>query len=487
LAEVLLNLHELFNTGRKGLVARGESDDRQAAALLDVQFFAFDRSSSACFSDFNRAIMLSPLVVPDSLFRAPFPRSQRFHSEDSMQHSLAQISPFTKSQSSLTALKVFARALLLVCMSATAAFAQTFSVIHNFNPNVDGSEPMGNLVEDSVSNWYGTLSAGTGATNFGGVYQFDPSGTVSILAGFAPGSVAAYPRSGLFRDTDGTFYGVTYGGGDTTCQCGTIYKLDTSGDVTILHKFLGGADGAFPITQLISINGALYGTTSFNGVGNVFGVLFKVTKGGEYTVLHQFTQGMPEGDIPNDLTRDAAGNIYGSTAFGGATGSNQGTVYKIDTTGTLTVLHTFSGGQDGGEPVGRLIVDVNGNIRGTTEQGGNRICKCGVVFRINAAGDFHVLHTFNTLRDGQFPNTGVIDVGGSIYGVTGAGGFTNCTGGCGTVYKISNTGVYSVLERFNKTDGQAPNRIALGSDGNLYGTTLLGGTNQAGTFFKIIP
>lgn len=375
----------------------------------------------------------------------------------------------------------------LMLVAATAAFAQTFSVIHDFNPAVDGSEPTGNLVEDSAGNWYGTLDYGTDTTGAGAVYQIDPSGTVSILAGFGPGSVAGYPRSGLFRDTDGSLYGVTYGGGDTTCQCGTVYKLDTSGNVTILHKFLGGADGAFPITQLISINGVLYGTTSYNGVDSVFGVLFKVTKDGTYTVVDQFLQNSPEGDIPNDLTRDAAGNIYGSTSFGGATGANQGTIYKIDTTGTLTVLHTFSGGSDGGEPVGRLIIDVNGNIHGTTEQGGNATCKCGVVFRINAAGDFHVLHTFNTLRDGQFPNTGVIDVAGSLYGVTGAGGFTNCTGGCGTVYKIGNTGVYSVLERFNKTDGQAPNRIALGSDGNLYGTTELGGTSGSGVFFKIVP
>ncbi len=376
----------------------------------------------------------------------------------------------------------------LMLVAATSSLAQTYSVVHNFNPATDGSEPMGNLVEDLHGNWYGTFSAGTGDAAFGGAYQIDPTETLRVLTSLGPGSPAAYPRSGLFRESDGQLFGVTYGGGDTTCQCGTVYKLDTGGTPILLHKFRGGADGAYPASQLITIDGVLYGTTSYNGVDNVFGVLFKITQEGqEYTVVHQFLQGAPEGIIPNDLTRDAAGNIYGSTSFGGATGANQGTIYKIDTTGALTVLHTFSGGADGGEPVGRLIIDVNGNIHGTTEQGGNPTCKCGVVFRISAAGDFHVLHTFNTLRDGQFPNTGVIDVAGSLYGVTGAGGFTNCTGGCGVIYKISNTGVYSVLERFNKTDGQAPNRIALGSDGNLYGTTLLGGNSGSGVFFKIIP
>jgi uncharacterized repeat protein (TIGR03803 family) len=371
---------------------------------------------------------------------------------------------------------------------AATSLAQTYSVIHDFNPASDGSEPTGNLVEDSAGNWYGTFDYGEAATAFGGVYQIDPAGTVTVLAGFGSGSIAGYPRSGLFRDTDGTLYGVTYGGGDTTCQCGTVYKLDTSGNVTILHKFLGGADGAFPITQLISINGVLYGTTGYNGVDSVFGVLFKITKGGEYTVVHQFLQNSPEGNIPNDLTRDAAGNIYGSTQFdGGSSGTDKGTIFKLDTSGTLTVLYAFTGGTDGGQPMGRLIIDVNGNIHGTTIGGGNATCKCGVVFRLDAAGNEHVLHTFNTLRDGQFPNTGVIDAGGTLYGATGSGGFTNCTGGCGVIYKISNTGVYSVLQRFNITDGKNPSRVALGSDGNLYGTASFGGTNGAGVFFKIVP
>jgi len=388
---------------------------------------------------------------------------------------------------------------LLTVVAAHSAEAQTYTVIHSFaGETSDGSDPLGGLVEDSGGNFYGSTAHG-GAYNGGTIFKLDNTGNESVLYSFAGKSDGNLPQGTLFRDPSGNLYGTASEGGTGSCACGTIFELDTSNKLTALHTFQGGSDGSQPSGGLVSINGVLYGTTQFGGNAGCSGsggcgTIFKVTKGGKETVLYSFT-GAADGFEPSGLIRDADGNVYGVTIAGAG---NFGTVFKLDSANHFSVLYTFTGGADGGGPSGRLIRDVNGNIRGVTQSGGNSTCQCGVIFRLDAAGNFKVLHTFISRDNGAEPLTGPLDDAGTLYGTTGYGGDLNCLvqgTGCGVLYVIGETGTYSVLHRFTAGgDGELPaSQLTLGADGSIYGTTAGGGSNTTcgaigcGTIFKYTP
>ena len=177
--------------------------------------------------------------------------------------------------------------------------------------------------------------------------------------------------------------------------CGVVFKLDTTGKETVLYTFTGGTDGGLPMAGLVRDSaGNLYGTTYYGGDLSCYpyqpygcGVVFQVDTTGHESVLYTFTNGADGGFPYAGLIRDAAGNFYGTTMWGGTHGA--GVVFELDTTGHETVLYTFcakTNCTDGGNPVARLIRDAAGNFYGTTEQGGG-ICKeqfgnCGVVFKL---------------------------------------------------------------------------------------------------------
>lgn len=391
---------------------------------------------------------------------------------------------------------------LMTIAAAHSAQAQTYTVVHNFagEPN-DGSDPLGGLVEDSADNLYGTTAHG-GAFNGGTIFKLDSAGNETVLYSFAGESDGNLPQGNLFRDPSGNLYGTASEGGAATCACGTIFELNTSHALTALHSFQGGSDGSQPSGGLVSINGMLYGSTQFgggagcstSGSNSGCGTIFKVTKGGKETVLYRFT-GEADGFEPSGLIRDPAGNVYGVTIAGA---SNFGTLFKLDTANHFTVLHTFTGGSDGGGPSGRLIQDVNGNIHGVTQGGGDPICQCGVIFRLDAAGNYKVLHTFISRTNGAEPLTAPLDDAGTLYGTTGYGGDLNCLvkgTGCGVLYMIGKSGTYSVLHRFTAGgDGEVPiSQLTVGADGSIYGTTAGGGSDTTcgsigcGTIFKYTP
>jgi uncharacterized repeat protein (TIGR03803 family) len=271
-------------------------------------------------------------------------------------------------------------------------------------------------------------------------------------------------------------------------------KAQADATFTVLYSFKWDfADGAFPYAGVVlDAAGNLYGTTYWGGASGL-GTVFKLDTTGAETVLHSFNGG--DGSNPADLIRDANGNLYGTTQFGGA--SDAGTVFKLDTTGAETVLHSFVGPPtDGLRPIAGLVRDAGGSLYGTTLAGGSSSnCGggCGTVFRLDTTGAETVLHSFaKKRRDGKFPYAGLVrDAAGNLYGTTVQGGASNnCVGGCGTVFRLDTTGGETLLHRFvggsPATDGERPGAgLVRDAAGNLYGTTPQGGAYGAGTVFKV--
>jgi uncharacterized repeat protein (TIGR03803 family) len=202
------------------------------------------------------------------------------------------------------------------------------------------------------------------------VFKLDTSGNETVLYSFTnSGGDGGYPAAGLVMDKAGNLYGTTLRGG--TYDYGTVFELDASGNETVLHSFTNSAgDGALPHAGLlIDKKGNLYGTTEAGGTYG-HGTVFEMDSSGNETVLYSFTKSGGDGGSPAaGLVMDKAGNLYGTTSFGGLT-SNSGTVFKLDTSGNETVLHSFTNGDDGAIPLADLIIDKKGNLYGITIFGG---------------------------------------------------------------------------------------------------------------------
>lgn len=350
---------------------------------------------------------------------------------------------------------------------------QTYGVLHNFNlSNGDGAFSVAGVVRDQAGNLYGTTKNG-GASSEGTVFKIDASGNETILHSFA-GIDGAFPHAGLILDSAGNIYGTTASGGEF--NSGTVFEIDTSGNETVLHSF-DTADGAFPYAGLArDAAGNLYGTTLIGGA-SLLGVVFKIDSSGNETVLHSFT-GTPDGATPfAGVVLDADGNLYGTTYTGGASG--YGTVFKLDPAGNETVLHSFIS-TDGANPYGGLALDSLGNLYGTTHNGG--ASGYGTVFKIDPSGNETVLSNLNVTSGGN-PYGGVaLDAAGNLYGTAFDGGSANL----GTVFKIDPSGQLTVIHNLVTSDGGAPEGgVTVDSSGNLYGTTSAAGSLSYGTVFEI--
>jgi uncharacterized repeat protein (TIGR03803 family) len=256
-----------------------------------------------------------------------------------------------------------------------------------------------------------------------------------------------------------------------------VFQLDPSGNPTVLYSFTGGSDGAYPEAGVIAdVAGNLYGTT-ISGGANDAGTVFQLTPAGALNVLYSFTGGS-DGALPwAGMIADAPGNLYGTTYGGGASG--QGTVFKLDPSGTLTVLYSFTGGNDA-SPWAGLIADTAGNLYGTTEGGDGP----GEVFQLTPSGTLTVLHSFTGGSDGAYPEAGVIaDVAGNLYGTTWGGG----AGGQGTLFQLTPSDTLTVLHSFTGgSDGAWPGGdLLVDAAGNLYGTTTGGGAGGQGAVFEL--
>lgn len=314
--------------------------------------------------------------------------------------------------------------------------------------------------------------------------------TLEVLHAFAGGTDGAFPFSPLVMDKAGNLYGTTLNGGDgTACGgngCGTVFKISTDGGrYSILHSFSGG-DGSEPMGGVtLDDEGHLFGTTSFGGAvcdaGNyTCGTVFKMsTNGSGYRVLYNF-KGSPDGAIPwaQSIIVDQAGNLYGTTAWGGAYCFVQcGTVFKIATDGSETILHSFGGGEDGKYAFGGLVADRHGALWGTTFVGGT--LGAGTVFKIEPDGSgYKVVYAFDGTDDGGLPAATLIEKGGLFFGTTYGGGDAFCNGTCGTVFMLTPRGGETVLYSFvGGADGGQPfgSGVIIDRAGDLYGTTSIGG------------
>jgi uncharacterized repeat protein (TIGR03803 family) len=425
--------------------------------------------------------------------------------ERNMKSATSQRTIFSRNR-----IQTFAAVLAVFLFASAIVSAQTGTVLYSFNGTTDGKTPYGGVVLDSAGNLYGTTFEG-GDTCYslpdscGVVFELTPSGTETLVHPFVgsgkPGlHDGDWPWAGLVIDKRGNLYGTTSAGGSS--NAGTVFKVGPTGKETVLYSFKGYADGNEPEDNLILDNeGNLYGTTFYGGAGTDCGTeggcgtVFEVTQTGTETVLYSFGGGT-DGNFPTSgLIRDAEGNLYGTTAYGGLVNGSYcpvgcGTVFKLSSTGTKTTLYSFTGNADGGDPQGSLLLDAQGNLYGTTVGGGTfgPGCGsgCGTVFKVTAAGTETVIHSFTGGTDGSSPFSGLVrDTKGNLYGTTREGGSV----GAGTVYKLTLAGKETILYDFSGSlNGFSPwSGLVMDAAGNLYGTTAYGGAYGYGTVFEVTP
>lgn len=414
-------------------------------------------------------------------------------------------------------------AVIFLCSCLTWAGGE--QVLYRFPYGPDGANPDSPLILDAAGNLYGTAPFG-GIYGSGIVFKLTPNSnggwTGSILYSFTGGPDGALPQAGLIFDTAGSLYGTTSCGGGTVgnsvaCMqgAGTIFKLTPQSNGTwtesVLYSFTGGADGAYPAANIIfDATGNLYGTTRYGGRSTSdcgsegCGVVFELMPGtgGPWTenVIHtfDFSYDGTDGAYPvAGLVFDQAGNLYGTTSYGP---NNSGVVFQLtpgsDGNWTETIALAGAGQFQTG-----LVIDAAGNLYGVSEGGGT--ADMGTVFRLSRNGNGSwtetTLHNFHGGSDGGYPAGALIfDPAGNLYGTTVfGGGGKDCqifsTSGCGTVFELlpnpSGKVTETILHRFSGTADGCCLEAGLVRDqaGNLYGTAALGGTNDAGTVFKLTP
>jgi uncharacterized repeat protein (TIGR03803 family) len=328
--------------------------------------------------------------------------------------------------------------------------AGKLTVLHSFGGRSDGDGdlPGSGVIRDAAGNLYGT-TVGGGKDNWGAVFKVDVSGKEAVLYSFTGGEDGHFPDAGLVRDGAGNLYGTTSGGA-VCLECGTVFKVGPTGKQTVIHRFKGPPDASHVLTGnlVLDASGNLYGASYYGGLtsgcadttwgcGTVFELSPNGKGGWSETVLYKF-KGGTDGAYPySGLVRDASGNFYGTTAGGGNSscdGLGCGTLFKLDSTGRETVLYRFTGGSDGEIPGEQLALDAHGNLYGTAERAGNSACMdgCGTAFELDTAGKLTVLHAFDG-KDGAYPGTLLLDSAGNLYGATFQGGTYNW----GTVFEIT--------------------------------------------------
>lgn len=359
--------------------------------------------------------------------------------------------------------------------------AHVETVLYSFAGGDDGANPSARLFHADDGSFYVTTVNGGDAAS-GTVFKVLPSGEQQKLYSFSFGS---NPVEGLIQGTDGDLYGTTRNGG--AYGRGTAFRITHAGVKTVLHSFGRGDDGAHPIASLIQGgDGSFYGTT-YHGGASGKGTVFSITAAGQHAVLHSFAGGEDGANPAAGLIQGSDGDFYGTTYYGGV--ADKGVVFRMSPAGVVTVLHAFAGGVEGAYPSVELVQGSDGNFYGVTAAGGDG--HVGTVFEVTPSGVATVIHSFHGGEDGRDradgvnPSSRLIQASdGNFYGTTILGG----AHGVGTVFRFNPAGVYSVIHSFGASDTGAlyPGSALLqGSDGDLYGATHYGGANGLGTIYRI--
>ena len=397
---------------------------------------------------------------------------------------------------------LLAALLALLLIAARPAQAQTETVLYNFTGLSDGANPISSLTSDSAGNFYGTTTAG-GTTQWGTVFEISPNGSggwhETVLYNFCSlldCTDGAYPyQSDLIFDSAGNLYGTTAEGGangygvNGVLGYGVVFKLtpgDTGWTETVLYNFAGGTDGYQPWSGLIMDSaGNLYGTTAYGGAG--LGTVFELSPSGDgWTEQVIYDADANSNGIDAGLTMDAAGNIFGVAWW---------EVFELSPNGhggwNSTVIHTFTGSpEDGSGAQGTPVLDQAGNLYGTTTEGG--ATNYGTVYELSPPtkrwqkGKWteRILHSFGGGNDGWLPFAAIVfDAAGNIYGTTFSGGVFELAAQVGKRWYKE-----KVLWTFSGADGSGPwGSLILDSAGNLYGTTCFGGSTGNGVVFEVTP
>ena len=380
----------------------------------------------------------------------------------------------------------------VLLLAVTAATAQTYTNLYAYpgtDNNTSGITWPSVMSQGQDGDLYSTIQT-NGSYQYGSVYKMSTSGGYTLLYSFCGegspcASTGANPTGGVTLGWDGNLWGTTYNGGKD--GAGTAFKMTPAGDLTSLYSFTNGKDDSAPTyTLLQGQDGNMYGVSEAQYEGQ-YGSFFKLTTKGK---ISAYPFDYTDGSSPNLPVQGTDLNFYGTTQGGGNAACACGVIYKATAAGKITVLHNFSGyvsstQYDGSRPIGILVEGADGNYYGTTYQGGEY--NAGTVFKITPSGTYTLLHSFSfqaPTYDGQLPIAGLtLGTDGNFYGTTAYGGTQNG----GAIFEITPAGKETVLYNFcvvSCYDGFIPTTpMVLHTDGIFYGNTA-GNSNGGSVFYS---
>lgn len=406
-----------------------------------------------------------------------------------------------KTKRSVIILPLFLAPVLIL---SSISYSQTFQTMYSFADPPDGSTPLSVLTLGAGELYGTTWSGGASSAGYGTIFKITNSGKETVVYNFNGGTDGTNPSGALAKDSAGNLYGTTARGGSCggfTGYCGTVFRLTPAGQESVIYSFQAGTTDAENPGSGVTLDatGNLYGPAQ----GGVYGAgaIFKIDTSGHESVFYSFGSVPGDGYGPfGRLILDSGGNLYGVTQQGGS--CSGGTVFKVDPSGNETTLYSFcAGATTGSTPSGPLVRDQAGNLYGVTGQGGDLSCSagfgsgCGTVFRLSTSGALTVLHSFQGGANDGVESAGINYGGGLglirgssgyLYGITPFGG-SSSSAGDGTVYEITPAGAFTLLHAFVGTDGSIPSAPLTLISGTLYGTTQAGGAASNGTVFKLRP
>jgi uncharacterized repeat protein (TIGR03803 family) len=395
----------------------------------------------------------------------------------------------------MTRRKIFVRsycgwmtACVLFLFCSAASPAQTFNTLTSFD-GTDGAALESTVVQGTNGNFYGTTTAGglygmlgcSPCLSGGTIFEITPGGSLTTLYNFCaqPNCIdGSGPSSALVETSNGTFWGVTNGGGAN--GYGTVFKIAPGGTPVTMHSF-DNTDGAYAVGLMQGSDGNFYGTTEGGGLEQYAGTIFKITPAGVFTTLHKFCseKNCRDGSTPYvGLVQARDGNFYGTTISGGPYG---GVIFKITAGGKYTVVNNLGVFGDGCYPSSVMVQATDGYLYGTFS--GCGVNNGGTFFKMTTGGELTNLYEFCIgCADGRGPaGTFVLATDGNFYGTT--------NGGLGdqdsTIFQMTPAGTLTTLYTFDDSGNSIPAGLIQATNGTLYGTTYRGGTGGDGMIFSL--